>query len=1111
MTKTIKTIKLVPTQGIKTSVSAPPALGVRLETLYLYNAAAINQAIEQINTSEAETLKNATNAEKSAKDAAASARSSAESAQGAFITLNTVKEYAAAIEEAVETANTYAETAQASDVAANAAMLEAQSAATAAAQSAEKTKQNEELLQGYVDTAQNAASTATSNATSAKSSADAAAVSQNNAAQSEAEAAAAKTAAQAAQTAAQTAKDTAQQSAATATNAAETAQAAQTAAENAQSAAEDAQSEAEANQGVALNAASAAKASETASANAAGYAQSAAEDAQQFAQSAEQYKQVAAEKAAAAQSEADRAAQSAANAANSAQAAAASESNAQTSMDDAAVYANAAATSASNAAGYAGDAQIAQSAAETAASNAATSEQNAAQSASGAKSSADAANDSKTSAANSAAAAAQSEQTATEYATNAQTAATNASASAEKAQSQKTAAQAAAQAASASQTAAATSESNAADYATNAQTAQSAAETAAANAATSEQNAAASATSASNNAAAAAQSAKEAQDAVTAGIRPATSEQMGGVIVGETLKVEDGKINLSDSNLSKINDTATDVENIKQTIPENASPANQLATKVDLTDCVKNTDYASTSKGGVFKTSQTYGTEVDASGSLYGCVETVQSLATRNNHAFISKGTLENIKNDIVKRAVTENDITLTDEEKTAAQDWLGIKQGASLPILTVLMSDHVLNDMSWLRADTFSWQSGDAYKAAYEHLTNDVTYIMYAWSDGSYDFYTLTDTPAVGDDVYFTSKNYGTTKVLSVSNDTITFEHHRTGETTTATRNPSSDTNALAYGLNNSTETIGDITIAYYQADDGHKICLPDQESNIVALHEKTGAADYYLLDTTNKQFKLPRKQKRRLIQAVNNADGTWYNLYSDGWVEQGGFDAAVFNDKTFTFPMEMKDTGYALTLGYGYGNIGGQNGKFGITGRTTTGFSFSVISLSGNATGANMSWNVSGYAAESAYASAGIQLEYYYVGNFEQTAIEQTAGINTELFNGKADRDLGNIPTNYDYVVESQMPTEANGYTWYRKYKSGWVEQGGKVGALNNSRITVTLPVAMANNSYVAIATGQNASSASDLAVAVISPTTTQITLGSNANYGNGATWQVSGMSAQ
>jgi hypothetical protein len=33
-----------------------------------------------------------------------------------------------------------------------------------------------------------------------------------------------------------------------------------------------------------------------------------------------------------------------------------------------------------------------------------------------------------------------------------------------------------------------------------------------------------------------------------------------------------------------------------------------------------------------------------------------------------------------------------------------------------------------------------------------------------------------------------------------------------------------------------------------------------------------------------------------------------------------------------------------------------------------------------------------------------YFYVGNFEQDAIEQTAGINAEMFNSKLDTELGN-----------------------------------------------------------------------------------------------------------
>ena len=50
-------------------------------------------------------------------------------------------------------------------------------------------------------------------------------------------------------------------------------------------------------------------------------------------------------------------------------------------------------------------------------------------------------------------------------------------------------------------------------------------------------------------------------------------------------------------------------------------------------------------------------------------------------------------------------------------------------------------------------------------------------------------------------------------------------------------------------------------------------------------------------------------------------------------------------------------------------------------------------------------------------------------------------------------------DYVIAWQNPTAENNYTWYRKYKSGWVEQGGRAGSA-----TVTLPVEMSNNQYTA-----------------------------------------------
>ncbi len=56
--------------------------------------------------------------------------------------------------------------------------------------------------------------------------------------------------------------------------------------------------------------------------------------------------------------------------------------------------------------------------------------------------------------------------------------------------------------------------------------------------------------------------------------------------------------------------------------------------------------------------------------------------------------------------------------------------------------------------------------------------------------------------------------------------------------------------------------------------------------------------------------------------------------------------------------------------------------------------------------------------------------------------------------------LPEGMDYVIESQHPTAENNYTWYRKYKSGWVEQGGKISNKPNEHII--LPKSMQDTQY-------------------------------------------------
>jgi hypothetical protein len=64
---------------------------------------------------------------------------------------------------------------------------------------------------------------------------------------------------------------------------------------------------------------------------------------------------------------------------------------------------------------------------------------------------------------------------------------------------------------------------------------------------------------------------------------------------------------------------------------------------IDLTDYVKNTDYATASKGGTIKTSNYYDTELDSSGALRSKVVSYAGYPNESNNAFISKGTLDNV------------------------------------------------------------------------------------------------------------------------------------------------------------------------------------------------------------------------------------------------------------------------------------------------------------------------------------------------------------------------------------------------------------------------------------------------------------------------------------
>ena len=399
---------------------------------------------------------------------------------------------------------------------------------------------------------------------------------------------------------------------------------------------------------------------------------------------------------------------------------------------------------------------------------------------------------------------------------------------------------------------------------------------------------------------------------------------------------------------NQIDQLGDQVAGIEEKIPENASAQNQLATKSEIPTVPTNISAFNNDSGYITSSALAPYATTQA---LNDGLATKQPVGDYATNSALTSGLA--LKVAIAQGAENAGKILKIDDSgNVIAADESG---GASLPILTPMWFDHIANDVSWLRADTFSWQSGDVYTAAYQHLADDIN------------------------------------------------------------------------GKTLQSETIGDTTIQFYLADDGHKICPASEESNVSAIYNSTGVAWYYILDTTNRQFKLPRTK--------------WgFTGLRDS---VGGYIAPGLPNITGSFST-------ASDKNLGTGAFSWTNNKY---------------ATNGGGDGSQWGINFSAQNSNSIYGNsttvqppATQMYLYFYVGNFTQTALENTAGLNAELFNGKAD-----VSTVAHVVTEFQAPTSANNYTWYRKYADGWVEQGGVVPMTSPHGLkTVVFPVAMSSTDF-------------------------------------------------
>lgn len=118
--------------------------------------------------------------------------------------------------------------------------------------------------------------------------------------------------------------------------------------------------------------------------------------------------------------------------------------------------------------------------------------------------------------------------------------------------------------------------------------------------------------------------------------------------------------------------------------------------------------------------------------------------------------------------------------------------------------------------------------------------------------------------------------------------------------------------------------------------------------------------------------------------------------------------------------------------------------------------------ALGVSQKASESGLIADTSDLSKVVTLKAYVVlyTSAAEASVAQAAEFMTAL-DGKANVALDNVPSNIDYVVESKVNSDGS---WYRKYKSGWLEQGGiGLTVSADGTKTVTLIKPFKNTKYI------------------------------------------------
>jgi hypothetical protein len=163
-------------------------------------------------------------------------------------------------------------------------------------------------------------------------------------------------------------------------------------------------------------------------------------------------------------------------------------------------------------------------------------------------------------------------------------------------------------------------------------------------------------------------------------------------------------------------------------------------------------------------------------------------------------------------------------------------------------------------------------------------------------------------------------------------------------------------------------------------------------------------------------------------------------------------------------------MTDSYSSGHADGTNGAFSLS--KVSGSYMDDNGIAGTRTNAHFdaSHSNSTYGHSDTVQPPAVRVSWcIQVYNAATALSEQESAQLAVLMQTKAQTDLGNVAENLDFVVESWSDGTGG---WYKKYRSGWVEQGGVVGLNTTSgypKHTISLFKPFADTKFKVHVTGR------------------------------------------